>query len=177
VAVIDELERQNRMQNGLDARSGRIGVRHRGALLQDHVLVGHGGQLGHFEQCGHAHGSEAFTLDGGEIPAAALNVANVHQITEVILFSDFDGGVATAMEHECWISAKQAGGVDALSEGISSKSGGFSVVPEALHNKKGRHRSVVQGCLQDRFTTAASWLALDPTRPAADEAAVCWVWR
>jgi hypothetical protein len=46
-----------------------------------------------------------------------------------------------------------------------------------LHNKKGRHRSVVQGCLQDRFTTAASWLALDPTRPAADEAAVCWVWR
>jgi hypothetical protein len=48
VAVIDELERQDGVQDGLDAGGGRIGVRHRGALLQDHVLIGHGGSLAIF---------------------------------------------------------------------------------------------------------------------------------
>jgi hypothetical protein len=133
VAVIDEFEGQDGVQNGLDAGGGRVRVGHRGALLQDHVLIGHGGQLGHLEQRRHAHGGEAFPLDGGEIPSGAFDVADFDAVTEIILLRDLHRGVAAAMEDQGGIAAEQTGSVNALSEQIGAERGGFSVVPEGLH--------------------------------------------
>ena len=41
VAVIDESEGQNGVQNGLNASSGRVRVRHRCPLLRHHVRIRH----------------------------------------------------------------------------------------------------------------------------------------
>ena len=136
VVVIDETERQDGVQNGRDARGGRVRVRHRCTLLQHHVLIAHRGEFGHLEQRRHAHGGETGAFNRRQVPAAAFDVANLDRIAEKVLLRDLHRGVAAAMEDERWISAEQTGGIDALTEQIGSESGGFSVVPEGLHDGK-----------------------------------------
>jgi hypothetical protein len=78
------------------------------------------------------------------LSSAALHVANVHGIAEVVLFSDFDGSIATAMEHESGVLAEETAGVNALAEGVGSESGGFLVVPERLHGGEREWESVAK---------------------------------
>ena len=90
VAMIDKFEGQDGVQDRLNAGGRGVGVGHGRTLLQHHVLIAHGGEFGHLDQRLHAHGGEAGALDGGEIPAAAFDVAEIDRITEEVLLRDLD---------------------------------------------------------------------------------------
>lgn len=132
---------------------------------QQYVGSSHVTNAGHLDQGILTHRGKAFALDGAEIPAAAFDIAEIDGVTEEILLRDLHRRVAAAMENEGWITAQQAAGIDSLTEQVGSESGGFCIVPKALHEgKREAHRSVVQWLLQGRF----------PHGPAPNHTLIAW---
>ena len=74
VGVVDVPVRQDRVQDGLDRRRGRIRPQHVRAQLVHHLRIGEGLELRQLEQPRHPHRREPLLLDRLQVPAAALHI-------------------------------------------------------------------------------------------------------
>ena len=113
MGVVDELVRQERVQQRLDRRIGRHRIEQVGALDAHHVLVGHLVARQELMQRGEPHRRQAGRLDRGHVPARALDAEHVGLVAEKIGHAELDRGVAAAVQHERRIAAEQARRVDA----------------------------------------------------------------
>ena len=132
VRVIDERERDGRMQDRLDGWHRRRGIDRGRSELSRHLEVGQGLELGEPKELAQLHRGEALLLDRGQVPARALDVEQVYGLAEQVRLRHLDGGVPAAVEHERGIAAEEAGRVDPLFQEPLER-GRLAVVPEAPH--------------------------------------------
>ncbi len=116
VRVVDELRRQERVQQRLDARVGGSRVEQTRALCVHHVLVAQRGTASQRGQALEADSGQTGRLDVAEIPAAALHTEHVDLFTRVVLQARLHGCVPAAVEHQRRLVPDQVAGVDAERE-------------------------------------------------------------
>ena len=107
MCMIDELLRQERVQERFDRRVGRLRIDQRGTLRAHHLCVEQGhtsatdaGLLPHRR---HSRG-----LDVCHVPAGTLDAENIRIVADQILNPRLYRGVAAAVQDKRGIAAKQA---------------------------------------------------------------------
>ena len=139
--MIDELVRQEGVQQRFHRRIGRAGIQQVDALIIDHVLVG---QLVQFAQLAdrlQLHRRQTLGFDIAHVPARAFDADHLHILTQHVLDHRLDRGVAAAMQHQLRVLAQQARGigaqrqvlVDALAGIIADEFPRVGVGPFGLH--------------------------------------------
>ena len=98
VGVVDKGMRQEGMHQGLDGGVGRGGAPQVGAELIDHLLVGERLQAPQFAEITQIQGREAGRLDGGQVPAAALDEQHLHLLAQQGGDPGLGRGVAAAVQ-------------------------------------------------------------------------------
>ena len=144
MGMVDEFMRQEGVQQRLDRRVGRAGVKQVQALHIDHGLVGERIERAELAQRLELHRGQALRLDIGHVPARALDRDHLVLDAEIVLGARLDRGVAPAMQHEQRIAAEQARGVDAEREILGDALLGVGLdrvaraqfVPFALHGPR-----------------------------------------
>ena len=139
--MVDELVRQEGVQQRLDRRVGRLAVEQVGALHVHHVLVAQRLQPLQLAQRREADGGQAGRLDGAHVPAAALHTEHVERLAGDVGHARLHRRVAAAVQHQLRFAAQQAGRVDAQGEVLADSLGGVAgdglpgvvVGPEVLH--------------------------------------------
>ncbi len=116
MGVVDELARQEGVQQGLDRGIGRARIEQIGALHPHHVLVGKPGSGFHPQQRCEPHRRQPGGLDLGHVPAAALDAENLGLLAQEIGQTRLDRGVAATMEHQLRLAAQKPRGIDAQSQ-------------------------------------------------------------
>ena len=107
VRVVDELVRQEGVQQRLDGRVGCRGIEQVDALEVDHVLVGERGQRAQLPQRAELDRRQAGGLDGAHVPARALDAQHLVRLAEQVLGQRLDRRVAAAVQHQRGIAPQQ----------------------------------------------------------------------
>ena len=141
MGVVDELVRQEGVQQRLDRRVGRLAVQKVAALDVDHVLVGQRLQADQLAQRFETHRRQPGRLDRAHVPAAALDAQHLDGCAGDVGHLGLHRGVAAAMQHQPRLAAQQARRVDAQRQVLADTLGGMlgdrglgvAVGPQILH--------------------------------------------
>ena len=133
MGVVDELARDDCVQDRFDRWGGRIRVGHRRPLLPDHVGIAEFHQLNHLEQRPHADWRKARSFDRGQVPTRSFDENQICLIPEEVWAPIFDRGVATAVKDQVRLGAEQARAVNTERKGIFAKLRRFFRIPTVLH--------------------------------------------
>jgi hypothetical protein len=131
--VVDENERDQRVQDGFNRWRRRVWIGHGGLLHAHHVGVAQLLERRQLEQGVHSHRREAFGFDRGQIPTAALHVQKMLCLSEQIRLTHLDGGVAAAVQHQRGFTPEQPRAVHPECQGVDRTLSCFLLVPKALH--------------------------------------------
>ena len=139
VGVVDELRRQEGVEQRLDRRVGRRRVEQMAAKLVHHLDVGQRVEVAEPAQVGEVEAGQAGRLDRVEVPTRALDVDRLDRLAEEVAVDALDRGVPAAVHHQRRLRADQARGVDAQREVLAP--GGvtlhelarFLIRPATLH--------------------------------------------
>jgi hypothetical protein len=123
--VVDELVRQEGVQQGLDRRVGRLAVQKVAALDVDHVLVGERLQAEQAAERREAHRGQAGRLDRAHVPAAAFYAQHLDRLAGDVGHPCLYRSVAAAMQHQPGLAAQQPRRVDAQCEIFADALGGM----------------------------------------------------
>ena len=141
MGVIDELVRQERVQQRLDGRVRRGRIDQVGPLQRHHVFVSERLQLPRLQQRRELHGREACGLDGAHVPAAALDAEHVPAVADEIGRNHLARRIAAAVQDEARLATEQTRRVDAQRQialdalrriGIDDFLG-VLIIPKTLH--------------------------------------------
>ena len=110
--MVDEFQRQERVQEGFHRRVGRARVEQVETLKIHHVFVAEPVESGEPAKRFEPHRGEAGRFDSGHVPAAALDAEHVRHIAQQVGHRRLDRGVAAAVQHEARIAAQKPRGVD-----------------------------------------------------------------
>mgnify|MGYP006992415780 CR=1 FL=1 len=144
VRVVDELVRQECVQQRLHRGVGRRRVEQARAQGRDHRLVAERLEPAQRLQRPQAHRRQPGRLDVRQVPAAALDARDLGEHSEVVGQRRLDRGVAAAVQHQRRLAAEQARAVHpqgqvlvapARVEGgvVRDRGAGVGVGPGAFH--------------------------------------------
>jgi hypothetical protein len=147
MGVVDELVRQEGVQQRLDRRVGRLAVQKVAALDVDHVLVGKRLQPDQLAQRFEPHRRQAGRLDRAHVPATALDAQHLDWRAGDVRHLGLHRGIAAAMQHQPRLAAQEPRRVhaqrqilaNALGSMLGNRGLGVAVGPQILHRCSLQH--------------------------------------
>jgi hypothetical protein len=143
VRVVDELVRQERVQERLDRRIRRAGIEEMRAELVHHLLVGERAERAQPAEMREVDGGQPGRLDRVEIPSAALHEERLDLVADERLHRPLERRVAAAVHHEVGIAADQPRRVDAQGHVLAPPGretvhelGGVAIGPATMHRRR-----------------------------------------
>ena len=144
MAVIDVCMGQEGVQQGLDGWVGRARIQQVEALAIDHVLVAQAIQRAKGAQALQPHRGQAGGLDGGHVPARALDAEHGHVIAHDIGPGGLHRDIAAAVLHQPALSPEQPRRIDAQAHFPIGRDHGLGVIiaPQVFHRSEPHTRPV-----------------------------------
>ena len=113
VGMVDELVREEGVQQRLDGGVGRARIQEVHALEVDHVLVGERLEAAQPAERLQLHGRQPGGLDGAHVPPRALDAQHLVRLAQEVRHPGLDRGVAAAVQDQQRVGAEEARGVGA----------------------------------------------------------------
>src|SRR5204863_10152921 len=111
--MVDIAVRQKGVQQGFDRYVRRCRIEESSARNAHHLCVIERLTAAQRAQRGEADRGQAFRLQRGEVPTAALDAQNFGRLTEYVWQHGFNRRVAAAMQNQARITAEEARAIDA----------------------------------------------------------------
>ena len=112
MCVVDKFVRNKRVQQSFHGRIRRLRIDKRRALHPNHLFVRHGRARAELAQCCKPHGRHSGRFDAGHVPAGAFDGEDIDILAKKVVETRLHRSVATSVQDQPWLAAKQAGRID-----------------------------------------------------------------